>query len=62
MNLHDAGRILIPVLFVAIAIGSIWWTHARGLSLLENWAQGQGYEILTRLAPRLHRTYLERAR
>jgi hypothetical protein len=48
MTLHDVGPVLIPVLFIAFAVGSIWWSRTRGLSLLENWARGQGYEILTR--------------
>ena len=39
--------LVVPVIFVILAVMAMMWHYGRGSSLLEQWAQGHGYRILS---------------
>ena len=46
MNGHNAGIVIVGVLFALLAVLAWVWGSSRGTSLLEGWASSAGLEIL----------------
>jgi hypothetical protein len=43
----DGGEVVVIIFFIVIAIGAIAWHYSRSRFLLQQWAQENGYRILS---------------
>lgn len=44
--MHEAGPVLLFILFFAVAILTMWWHFSRSRNMVEQWARDNGMELI----------------